>query len=133
VRNERLAYSECYDVPRLGSPEWLTTVTFEHVGRGVKVTHNIRQKSREARDGHLQAGMEAGSMQTPRRLDESFCANGRILVMIERDQRGRILLNLRRSANLQPQFGFAEVPEKRPGIRLGFVKVVNGLSAPRSK
>ena len=27
VPNERLVYTECYDVPQIGSPEWLTTVT----------------------------------------------------------------------------------------------------------
>ena len=70
VRNERLVYTECYDVPHLGSPEWLTTVTFEEAGRGGKVTHNILHRSREARDGHLQSGMEAGSVQALRRLDE---------------------------------------------------------------
>jgi hypothetical protein len=34
------------------------------------LTHTILHRSREARDGHLQAGMEAGSIQTLRRLDE---------------------------------------------------------------
>jgi uncharacterized protein YndB with AHSA1/START domain len=70
VSNERLVYTECYDMPRFGSPEWLTTVTFEEIDRGVRVTHRILHRSREARDGHLQAGMEAGSVQTLRRLDE---------------------------------------------------------------
>jgi uncharacterized protein YndB with AHSA1/START domain len=70
LRDERVVYTECYDVRQLGSPEWLTTVTFEEVGRGVRVTHGILHRSREARDGHLQAGMEAGSVQTLRRLDE---------------------------------------------------------------
>jgi len=70
VRNERLVYTECYDMPKFGSPEWLTTVTFEEVDRGVKVVHSILHRSGEARDGHLQAGMEAGSVQTLRRLDE---------------------------------------------------------------
>jgi uncharacterized protein YndB with AHSA1/START domain len=70
LRNERVVYTECYDVRQFGSPEWLTTVTFEEVGRGVRVTHSILHRSREARDGHLQAGMEAGSVQTLRRLDE---------------------------------------------------------------
>jgi uncharacterized protein YndB with AHSA1/START domain len=70
LRNERVVYTECYDVRQFGSQEWLTTVTFEEVGRGVRVTHRILHWSREARDGHLQAGMEAGSVQTLRRLDE---------------------------------------------------------------
>ena len=69
VRNERLVYSECCDVPQFGSPEWLTTVRFEEGERGTKVIHTILHRSREARDGHLQAGMEAGAVQTLRRLD----------------------------------------------------------------
>lgn len=70
VPGERLVYSECYDVPQIGSPEWLTTVSFEEVEGRTLLTHTLRHSSREARDGHLQAGMEAGSIQTLRRLDE---------------------------------------------------------------
>jgi len=70
VPSERLVYTECYDVPQIGSPEWLTTVTFEEVEGGTRLTHTILHSSREARDGHLQAGMESGSIQTLRRLDE---------------------------------------------------------------
>jgi uncharacterized protein YndB with AHSA1/START domain len=69
VPGERLIYTECYDVPQIGSPQWLTTVTFEEVEGGTRITHTILHSSREARDGHLQAGMEAGTIQTLRRLD----------------------------------------------------------------
>ncbi|HMH13747.1 MAG TPA: SRPBCC family protein [Edaphobacter sp.] len=67
---KRLAYSECYDVPQIGSPEWLTTVTFEEIEGGTRLTHTIRHRSRQARDGHLQSGMEAGAIQSLHRLDE---------------------------------------------------------------
>jgi uncharacterized protein YndB with AHSA1/START domain len=67
---ERLVYSECYDVPQIGSPEWLTTVTFEEIEGGTRLTHTIRHRSRQARDGHLQSGMEAGAIQSLHRLDE---------------------------------------------------------------
>lgn len=67
---ERLVYSECYDGPQVGSPEWLATVTFEEVEGGTQLTHTIRHRSRQARDGHLQAGMEAGAIQSLRHLDE---------------------------------------------------------------
>jgi uncharacterized protein YndB with AHSA1/START domain len=67
---ERLVYTECYDVPQFGRPKWLTVVTFEAVEEGTVLTHTIRHDSREARDGHLQAGMEAGTIHTLRRLDE---------------------------------------------------------------
>ena len=70
VPGERLVYSECYDVPQVGSPEWLTTVSFEEVEGKTLLTHTIRHRSREVRDAHLQAGMEAGSIQMLRRLDE---------------------------------------------------------------
>ena len=50
--------------------EWLTTVTFDDLYGSTRLTHTILHRSREARDGHLQAGMEAGSIQTLRRLDE---------------------------------------------------------------
>ena len=70
VPNERLVYTECYDVPQIGSPEWLTTVTFDDLHGSTRLTHTILHRSREARDGHLQAGMKAGSIQTLRRLDE---------------------------------------------------------------
>ena len=78
VKNERLVYSECYDVPQIGSPEWLTTVTFEDVEGGTRLTHTILHRSREARDGHLQAGMEAGTVQTLRRLDEHTARMGEV-------------------------------------------------------
>lgn len=70
VPNERLVYSECYDNPQIGSPEWLTTITFEEAEEGTRLTHRIEHRSREVRDAHLQVGMEAGTIQTMQRLDE---------------------------------------------------------------
>ena len=70
VPNERLVYSERYDAPHIGSPEWLTTVNFDDFDGGTRLTHTILHRSREVRDGHLQAGMEAGTVQTLKRLDE---------------------------------------------------------------
>lgn len=67
---ERLVYSECYDAPQFGSPEWLATVVFEECDGGTQLTHTIRHRSREVRDGHLQAGMEAGETQSLHHLDE---------------------------------------------------------------
>jgi uncharacterized protein YndB with AHSA1/START domain len=65
----RLVYTECYENPQIGSPEWLTTITFEDVEGGTQLTHAILHRSREVRDGHLQAGMEEGAIQTLNRLD----------------------------------------------------------------
>jgi uncharacterized protein YndB with AHSA1/START domain len=70
VPSERLVYTECYDVAAIGSPEWLTTVTLEELDGKTKLTSSLLHKSKEARDGHLQAGMEAGMAQTLNRLAE---------------------------------------------------------------
>lgn len=68
--NERLVYSECYDVPSLGSPEWLTTILFEPFNGRTKLTHSILHRSVEVRDAHLRAGMEAGTTQALNRLEQ---------------------------------------------------------------
>jgi uncharacterized protein YndB with AHSA1/START domain len=65
---ERLVYTECYDVPSIGSPQWLTTVAFEDYEGKTKLTSTLLHASVEARDGHLKAGMEAGMVQTLNRL-----------------------------------------------------------------
>jgi uncharacterized protein YndB with AHSA1/START domain len=69
IPGKRLVYSECYDMPQLGNPEWLTTVTFEETGGGTQLTHTIRHSSRQVRDGHLKAGMETGAVHQLRNLD----------------------------------------------------------------
>ena len=69
-RPHRLVYTECYEMPKYGNPEWITTVTFEEHAAETVLTHTIRHKSREVRDAHLQAGMEEGSVQTLTRLNE---------------------------------------------------------------
>jgi uncharacterized protein YndB with AHSA1/START domain len=74
VRPRRLVYTECYEMPQFGSPEWLTTVTFEEIEGATIVTHTILHKSREVRDGHLQAGMQEGTVQTLNRLNEYAAA-----------------------------------------------------------
>jgi uncharacterized protein YndB with AHSA1/START domain len=74
LRPRRLVYTECYEMPQYGSPEWLTTVTFDEHEAETVVTHTIRHKSREVRDGHLQAGMQEGTIQTLTRLNEHTAA-----------------------------------------------------------
>jgi uncharacterized protein YndB with AHSA1/START domain len=74
ARPSRLVYTECYDMPVFGSPEWLTTVAFDETRAETLVTHTILHKSREVRDGHLQAGMQEGMVQTLLRLDEHTAA-----------------------------------------------------------
>ena len=70
VPGQRLVYTECYEMPSIGSPEWLTTILFEEVDGMTTLTHSILHASRQVRDGHLQAGMEAGTIQTLNRLDQ---------------------------------------------------------------
>lgn len=79
LRPHRLVYTECYDMPQFGSPEWLTTVTFDETREATLVTHTIQHKSREARDGHLQAGMQEGMVQTLTRLNEHTAAMEQVL------------------------------------------------------
>jgi uncharacterized protein YndB with AHSA1/START domain len=67
---ERVVYSEYYDAPQFGSPEWLTSVSFEEIEGGTRLTHAIRHRSRQARDGHLEAGMETGAIHSLHQLDE---------------------------------------------------------------
>jgi uncharacterized protein YndB with AHSA1/START domain len=74
IPNERLVYVERYENPLVGNPEWVTTVTFEEAESETRLTHNIRHQSREARDSHLKAGMEAGESQSLRRLDECIAS-----------------------------------------------------------
>jgi uncharacterized protein YndB with AHSA1/START domain len=70
VPNLRLVYSERYEQPDLDNPEWLTTVSFEEAEGGTLLTHRILHRSREERDGHLRAGMEEGTAQSMRRLND---------------------------------------------------------------
>ena len=74
LRPNRLVYTECYDMPQYGRPEWLTTVTFDELDAETLVTHTIQHKSREVRDGHLQSGMQEGTIHTLNRLNEHTAA-----------------------------------------------------------
>jgi uncharacterized protein YndB with AHSA1/START domain len=74
VRPHRLVYTECYEMPQYGNPKWLTTVTFDEHPEETVLTHTIRHNSREVRDGHLQAGMQEGTIQTLTRLNEYTAA-----------------------------------------------------------
>jgi uncharacterized protein YndB with AHSA1/START domain len=70
VPPERLVYTECYDDPGVGSPEWLTTVTFEEQDGKTKWTGTCLHSSVEVRNGHLQSGMEEGVKDVFARLDD---------------------------------------------------------------
>lgn len=70
----RLVYTECYDKPEIGSPEWLTTVSFEEVDGKTRMTHLLRHRSKEVRDAHLQSGMEKGVTIMLNQLDDHVAA-----------------------------------------------------------
>ncbi|HTZ60886.1 MAG TPA: SRPBCC domain-containing protein [Acidobacteriaceae bacterium] len=70
IRPTRLVYTEQYEMPKFGNPEWLTTVTFEKTPMGTRLTYVIQHKSRAIRDAHLQAGMQEGMAHTLTRLDQ---------------------------------------------------------------
>lgn len=74
VPYKRLVYTERYENPQFGNPDWVTTVTFEPTSEGTLLTHRILHHSREVRDGHLQSGMEEGSKQSLNRLDKEAAA-----------------------------------------------------------
>lgn len=78
---ERLVYTECYDEPSIGSPEWLTTVAFEENNGKTKLTSTVLHKSKEARDRHLKAGMEAGAAHSLDRLALHFERQAREIVI----------------------------------------------------
>ena len=72
ARPERLVFTECYDQPAIGSPEWLTTVELEAVdgGAATAMTMTMLHASIEARDGHVRSGLQDGAAETMDRLAE---------------------------------------------------------------
>ena len=70
----QLVYTERYEAPQFGDPNWQTMVTFDDVTDGTRLTHTILHLSREARDMHLKVGMETGAKQSLARLDECLRA-----------------------------------------------------------
>lgn len=71
---ERMVCTECYVEPRYGNAEWRTTVTLEERGGKTTITSRVLHPLTEARDGHLNAGMETGAAETFDRLEELLAA-----------------------------------------------------------
>jgi uncharacterized protein YndB with AHSA1/START domain len=70
VPPERVVQTFIYDVEGIRDHEAVETMTLtEHDGK-TTLTVNVLHKTKEARDGHLQSGMEAGSGQSYDRLEE---------------------------------------------------------------
>lgn len=71
---ERLVHTQIFDVEPYSASEAVITVIFEeHEGR-TTMTETIAHPSREARDGHLQSGMEHGAASALDRLAELLAA-----------------------------------------------------------
>ena len=70
VPNERIVSTENFEPPYDGSMggEAVTTMTFEESDGRTTLTAVTRYKSREARDGAIATGMEAGAAETYDRL-----------------------------------------------------------------
>jgi len=67
---ERMVCTERYEEPKFGNPEWVTTLTLEDLGGRTRMISRVLHKSVEARNGHLQSGMEKGAGETFDRLAE---------------------------------------------------------------
>jgi uncharacterized protein YndB with AHSA1/START domain len=76
---ESFVYTECYVEPKLGNPEWLTTVTLEDLGEKTKMTSRLLHPSKEQRDGHANSGMESGAAETFDRLNEIVTAQANLM------------------------------------------------------
>ncbi len=70
VPPERLVTTECYVEPRVGSPEWHTTLTLEEIDGKTIARSRVLHSSATNRDAHLNAGMERGASETYDRLAE---------------------------------------------------------------
>jgi len=81
VPPERLVYTFICDVPGIRDHEAVETLTFEEHDGKTTLTDTMVHKTVEARDGHLQAGMEAGAAETLDRLAELLQTMDREIVI----------------------------------------------------
>jgi uncharacterized protein YndB with AHSA1/START domain len=70
VPPERLVYTFIFDVEHIRDHPALVTATFEERDGKTTLTQTTRHDTFEARDGHLNSGMEAGAKETMDRLEE---------------------------------------------------------------
>lgn len=75
VPPERLVHTQIYDVEPYSTSEAIITITFDDFGGRTRMTETILHPSKEARDGHLQSGMESGAASSLDRL-AALLANG---------------------------------------------------------
>jgi uncharacterized protein YndB with AHSA1/START domain len=78
---DRLVYTFIYDVEGIRDHEAVETLTFEWRDGKTTLTNTVLHKTVEARDGHLQAGMETGASETLDRLAEVLRTMDREIVI----------------------------------------------------
>ena len=76
VRPERLAFGETFSMPGFTSDEYLVISTFVEQGGKTTLTTTIRHPTKEARDGHLNSGIEKGVEPAYNRLAEVVAEMG---------------------------------------------------------
>lgn len=69
VAPERVSYSWIYDVPPFNQFEAIETVVLEERDGRTIATTTVVHQTKEARDGHVQSGMERGAAETLDRLE----------------------------------------------------------------
>ena len=67
---ERVTWTFIYDVPPFDIYEAVETVTLTEINGRTKLVVDSAHGSKEARDGHVQSGMEKGAAETYDRLEE---------------------------------------------------------------
>jgi uncharacterized protein YndB with AHSA1/START domain len=67
---ERVVQTWVYDVPPFNEFESIETASLEEKGGRTTLTTLVVHKTKEARDGHVNSGMEGGASETMDRLEE---------------------------------------------------------------
>ncbi|WP_210345538.1 SRPBCC domain-containing protein [Bradyrhizobium sp. CCBAU 53421] len=76
VRPERLTFGETFSMPGFTSDEYLVISTFVEEGGTTTLTTTIRHPTKEARDGHLNSGIDKGVEPAYDRLAEVVAGMG---------------------------------------------------------
>ncbi len=66
---ERLVHTSIYDIEPYNAEEALVTVVFQDLGGRTKIVETTLHTSKEARDGHVNSGMEYGAAQSLDKLE----------------------------------------------------------------
>lgn len=67
---EGLEGTETYNEPMFGNPTWKTILRLDDIDGRTRMTSHVFHRSKEARDGHCNSGMEQGAAETLDRLED---------------------------------------------------------------